>query len=124
SEIDRWCFFSLNQFIFYPQISLKSQLLNTLKIDMFDGCKSNKDRTSIFEVMMQTMLIQDHASKNGYNLKQNELVPENFMVQAGHIKIQELNTAIPGYRIDKTTGESMDKNIYKALIRNSLSIGW
>ncbi|WP_299729703.1 hypothetical protein, partial [uncultured Endozoicomonas sp.] len=25
SEIDRWCFFSLNQFIFYPQISLKSR---------------------------------------------------------------------------------------------------
>ncbi len=69
---------------------------------------------------MQTMLVQEYADKTNHTLKKSELIPEHFLVQAGHVQIQQLNTGIPRYKIDRTTRGVIDKEVYKSVTRNRL----
>lgn len=91
---------------FYFSGKLK-ELSAIMGMDLFTGCKSNKDRTGISEAYQQSMLT---AGTHG--------LAEQFMVYGGHIMIQMKNTGLPGYKLDGTQAKQLDDSIFSKLTRH------
>ena len=112
-----------NPFIF---AEILFQLLEELEIDIFSGCKSNKDRTSIFQTVLQSLLTtgmylhESQSDESDVTAQLYNLVAELFMVYGGHTEVQKRNTALVGYRLDETPGKDLDPISYKFMRRNLL----
>ncbi|WP_257296611.1 inositol phosphate phosphatase SopB [Endozoicomonas sp. YOMI1] len=91
---------------FYFSGKLK-ELSAIMGIDLFTGCKSNKDRTGISEAFHQSMLTSGTPD-----------LTEQFMVYGGHIMIQMKNTGLPGYKLDGTQAKQLDDSIFSKLTRH------
>lgn len=83
------------------------ELSAIMGMDLFTGCKSNKDRTGLSEAVQQSMSIC-----GTYGLT------EQFMVYGGHIMIQMKNTGLPGYKLDGTQAKQLDDSIFSKLTRH------
>lgn len=113
-----------NPFIF---AEILFQLLEELEIDIFSGCKSNKDRTSIFQTVLQSLLTtgmylhESQSDESDVTAQLYNLVAELFMVYGGHTEVQKRNTGLVGYRLDETPGKDLDPLSYKFMRRNPLN---
>ncbi|KEI70650.1 hypothetical protein GV64_07765 [Endozoicomonas elysicola] len=113
-----------NPFIF---AEILFQLLEELEIDIFSGCKSNKDRTSIFQTVLQSLLTtgmylhESQSDESDVTAQLYNLVAELFMVYGGHTEVQKRNTGLVGYRLDDTPGKDLDPLSYKFMRRNPLN---
>ncbi len=100
------------------------QILEELNIDIFSGCKSNKDRTSIVQAVLQSLLTTNmhlHESQENENQEANPLyamIVELFMVYGGHTEVQKRNTALVGFRLDETPVRDMDRISTELMRRN------
>ncbi|WP_163370059.1 inositol phosphate phosphatase SopB [Endozoicomonas acroporae] len=82
------------------------ELSAIMGMDLFTGCKSNKDRTGLSEAVQQSM---STCGTPG--------LTEQFMVYGGHIMIQMKNTGLPGYKLDGTQAKQLDDSIFSKLTR-------
>lgn len=98
------------------------QTLEELNVDIFSGCKSNKDRTSIFQSVLQSqaitgMSLHERSRKNDVTAQPRDMVAELCMVYGGHTEIQKRNVVLAGYLTDDTLGACLDPISYKLMMR-------
>ena len=98
-------------------------LAATVELDVLSGCKSDKDRTSLFKSAIQSYLVTNehlHVSqkvKDESTTSFHRLVFELFMLYGGHLELQKRNCGIAGFRIDKTPSRYLESNNYQIMRR-------
>ncbi len=103
----------------YIFAELLFQILEALNIDIFSGCKSNKDRTSIVQAVLQSLLTTDmHLHQSQASNPLYNIIVELFMVYGGHTEVQKRNTGLVGFRLDETPVRDMNRISTELMRRN------
>ena len=94
-------------------------LTQLIALDILSGCKSNKDRTSLFQTAMQAYLASGAHLHESQNSKDETLtlfhrmIFELFIFYGGHTELQKRNCGVAGFRIGKTPGRYLDSDNYQ-----------